>query len=96
MTIEELLEKIEFPEEASRGVISYLENEDKGEYDEILERLTEIATFEAAWEELKAALGEDEHQRRALALELKAALTTYEKYMAAGIPEGVFVDTLKA
>ena len=96
MTIKELLEKIDFPKEASAGVIDYLAEKDKGEYDEILSRLVEISTFEAAWEELKTALGNDEHQRRALALELKAALTTYEKYLSEGIPERVFVDTLKA
>lgn len=95
MDICELLKKLELSDEVANGVLSYLTDSYTGEYDDILAELTEIPNIITGFEKLKAALGEDEHQRKALALELKTALITYEKYMKMGIPEEIFVHTLK-
>ncbi|MBE6655467.1 MAG: hypothetical protein E7609_01180 [Ruminococcaceae bacterium] len=95
MNIQELLERLELSSEVKEGVLSYLEGTYQGEYDDILAEMTEIPNIITSWEKLKEALGEDEHQRRALALELKTALLTYENYRKMGIPDDVFIHTMK-
>lgn len=61
----------------------------------LAEKLRDPQTGEAAVKEAREILGSDEDGFMMLALHLCAALDTRKQYEAAGIPDGIFIETMK-
>lgn len=58
-------------------------------------RLTDPSAWDGAIEEIKARIGEDPYGFGMLVELLRAACETYDRYMALGIPEKIFVRTME-
>ncbi len=96
MDMRELCKKIELQQEIRRPVLEFCEGFDFESVRELLEGLQHMEMEKEARERLKAELGPDPGQVKMLACFLWAAKERYLWYRELGIPESVFVDTMKS
>ena len=95
MHLPELCRLIDLPAEMADRVVAFDRDFDYSATDAVTPRLLERATWEAAVKELQAILGEDPDGVKILARLLRCALHTHRAYVEKGIPEAVFIDTMK-
>lgn len=93
--LKELCEKIAMPEEATDCILKYHELLDDGDVLASMDKLFHAGTWETGLSELKRHIGKDAGGFGILACELRCALKTFEIYEKHGIPEEIYVDTMK-
>lgn len=95
MTLQELLQKLQFSEEVCGEILNlslpFSEKELKG----YCTRLCNPEGYRAAYEQLQATLVNDEKGFIMLSVMLHAALLSLERYQKRGIGEEIFIDTMK-
>lgn len=95
MHFSELCRLIDLPAEMADRVLALDRNFDYSAADAIAPRLLDRATWEGAVKELQHVLGDDPDGVKILACLLRCASQAHRTYVEKGIPDGVFVDTMK-
>ena len=95
MQLSQLCELINLQTEIRKQVESFFNEFDFEKNKEILFKLKNSLTEKKAREELKEILSPDEKNLKMLSCMLYCALQEYDLYQKKGIPQKVFVDTMK-
>jgi hypothetical protein len=95
MHLSELCHLIDLPAEMANRVLAFDRDFDYSATDAITPRLLDRTTWEAAVKELQHVLGDDPAGIKILACLLRCACQTHRTYVEKGIPDVVFVDTMK-
>lgn len=91
----ELYQKIELQPEIIQKLAALNKEIELGEIEHYLNRLMDIQTAHAACQELEEYFQDDADQLRLLFCELECARRLYARYQEKGIPESVFLATMK-
>ena len=95
MTIATLCDMIELQPQIKDRVIAFAENFDFTAVDQLQRGYLIYHNMNDALNQTRVILGDDPGGIRILACMLRAALHTYEIYREKGIPEEIFIDTMK-
>ncbi|RKI92303.1 hypothetical protein D7V94_06355 [Parablautia intestinalis] len=93
--IMELCERIDIPKEVTAQVRDFDAQTDYTPVEAAMEKLFHRASWDEGLGEIKAYLGQDPQGIKMLACMLRCGLKTWENYVKQGIPEQIFVDTMK-
>ena len=95
MYLSELCRLIDLPVEMTERVLSFDRSFDYAAIDAAASRLLDRATWEQAIKDLQHLLGDDPGGVKILACLLRCALRTHLACVGKGIPESIFIDTMK-
>jgi len=94
MTIRELCQGIQLPQEAAEKVLAFADGFDFTRVEGLLAQFESRQDMKNACEELRAILGEDEDGMKILACQLKASADLHECFQATGIGDEVYFATM--
>ena len=95
MELRELYEKISLQTEMIRKLETVKRETDLAQAEPLLEQLMDIKTAAAAYSRLQELLGEDPGSIKMLLCQMKCAARIHESYRKKGIPDEIYVDTMK-
>ncbi len=95
MLLAELCHAIDLPVEVSDRVLAFDREFDHAAIASETHALLHRATWEQAVKEIQRILGDDPAGVKMLACMLRCACQTHQAYVEKGIPEAVFIDTMK-
>lgn len=95
MTLSDLCRMIDLPESVAQAVLKESREEALREAERHAELLGDRRTWPDGVRAIAAALGDDPAGMKMLAFMLLQALRTHQRYVAAGVDDQIFVDTMK-
>lgn len=96
MNMKELCSGIDLQSEMTQMVLAFYETLDYENLRENMEKLNSPMTWDEGVKSLQETFGEDPSGIKMLSCELACALDTYKKYKEKGIPDEIFIATMKA
>jgi hypothetical protein len=91
----ELCHLIDLPPAMTERVVAFDAGFDYSAIDAVTPRLQSRQTWEQAVKDMQQILGDDPHGVKMLTCLLRCALQSYQLYIEKGIPEVIYVDTMK-
>jgi hypothetical protein len=95
MTLQDLCEIIALPPDVTTSVLEYDKYPEVREAEQHAALLSDRQTWSAGIQAIAATLGDDPAGMKMLAFMLRRALETHERYIAAGVDDQIFADTMK-
>ncbi len=95
MQLSELCRLIDLPAEMTQPVLAFDQTYDPAPLDHLTPRLRQRPNWESAVKDLQALLGDDPAGVKILACLLRCALQTHQAYIERGLPDRIFIDTMK-
>lgn len=95
MTLEDLCKMLALPNEVARTVLANSLRDEVREAERHALLVADRRTWGEGVKAIAATLGDDPAGMKMLAFMLLRALETHDRYLAAGVDNGIFADTMK-